>query len=227
MHVGSCSTDTVLKSKVVSICSHLCKWSTSQRHMTICHGGLQMDKIWFSWKNWIFFPHCVLHMLQGSPLHWNAMGMGCLRQGCSLCARDTGFGGTWTPCSKYQRGGISVHPFKLCIMVFCQQRLYFLPCPDMLTRHPWHPTGPTYRDVKENSRGRGKAKHHFGSMRTSETLIWWITPCQQNFTKPLIWIMSQMASSSKVLAKHRAQPSVAMHCCFWSSTQHACKRQSL
>lgn len=29
----------------------------------------------------------------------------------------------------------SVHPFKLCIMGLCQQRLYFLPRPDMLMRH--------------------------------------------------------------------------------------------
>lgn len=218
MPVRSCGTDMVLKSKVVSISSHLCKWGKSQRHVTICHGGLQMDKIQFSWQNQIFFPHCVLHMLWRSPLYWDAVGTGCLRGGCSLCACDTGIGGTSTPCSKCQRGRISVHLLKLCIMVFCRQRLYFLPHSDMLMRHPWHLTGTIYRDVKENSRGRGKAKHHFGSTRTSETLIWWITPCQQNFTKPLIWIMSQMASSSKVLAKHRAQPSVAMHRYFWSST---------
>lgn len=64
-------------------------------------------------------------------------------------------------------------------------------------------------------------------MRTSETLICWITPCQQNFTEPLIWIMSQMASSSKVLAKHRAQPSVPLHCYLWSSTTTCLQKTEL
>lgn len=79
----------VLKSKALSkafsICSCLHKWGTFWRHMMICHGGLQMAKTRFSWKDQIFFSHCALHMLWGCLLCWDTVGKRCLGGTLAVC----------------------------------------------------------------------------------------------------------------------------------------------
>lgn len=67
-----------------------------------------------------FSFHAVFCLCSEDPLcvgmPWGCVGR--VRGGCLLCAHDTGFGGTSMPCSRSQRGSISVHHFKLCITGF-------------------------------------------------------------------------------------------------------------
>lgn len=73
-HVGSCSTDMVLKSKVVSICSYLCKWGTSQRYMTTCHGVFRWTKF-SSHEITKFSFHTMLCVCSEDPLWgWGVRG---------------------------------------------------------------------------------------------------------------------------------------------------------